>query len=87
MYRSIPLTSKTFLPRRSPEFRDFLKRCLDKHVDNRWNASQLLQVPPSYLLYYSIKSNTRWPDLINVNQEIIPVTHLIPFVAPAISAI
>ncbi|XP_056892992.1 serine/threonine-protein kinase 10-like [Takifugu flavidus] len=27
----------------SPEFRDFLKRCLDKHVDNRWNARQLLQ--------------------------------------------
>uniref|UniRef100_A0A7N8XGH4 non-specific serine/threonine protein kinase n=1 Tax=Mastacembelus armatus TaxID=205130 RepID=A0A7N8XGH4_9TELE len=27
----------------SPEFSDFLKRCLDKNVDNRWNASQLLQ--------------------------------------------
>lgn len=27
----------------SPEFSDFLKRCLDKHVDNRWNSSQLLQ--------------------------------------------
>uniref|UniRef100_H3C6Q4 non-specific serine/threonine protein kinase n=1 Tax=Tetraodon nigroviridis TaxID=99883 RepID=H3C6Q4_TETNG len=27
----------------SPEFRDFLKRCLDKHVDNRWSPSQLLQ--------------------------------------------
>ncbi|KAL7403886.1 hypothetical protein ABVT39_006417 [Epinephelus coioides] len=27
----------------SPEFSDFLKRCLDKHVDNRWTASQLLQ--------------------------------------------
>ncbi|KAM7393580.1 hypothetical protein PAMP_020439 [Pampus punctatissimus] len=27
----------------SPEFSDFLKRCLDKNVDNRWNAPQLLQ--------------------------------------------
>lgn len=32
-------------PSRSPEFSDFLRRCLDKHVDNRWNATQLLQVP------------------------------------------
>ncbi|KAM3865119.1 STE20-like serine/threonine-protein kinase [Diretmus argenteus] len=29
----------------SPEFSDFLKRCLDKHVDNRWNTTQLLQHP------------------------------------------
>lgn len=36
----------TFTPLlRSPEFSDFLKRCLDKHVDNRWSAAQLLQVP------------------------------------------
>ncbi|XP_061628126.1 STE20-like kinase b [Phyllopteryx taeniolatus] len=27
----------------SPEFNDFLKRCLDKNVDNRWSAAQLLQ--------------------------------------------
>lgn len=27
----------------SPEFSDFLRRCLDKHVDNRWTAAQLLQ--------------------------------------------
>ncbi|XP_074487142.1 STE20-like serine/threonine-protein kinase [Sebastes fasciatus] len=27
----------------SPEFSDFLKRCLDKHVDNRWTPTQLLQ--------------------------------------------
>ncbi|XP_062284082.1 STE20-like kinase b [Scomber scombrus] len=27
----------------SPEFSDFLKRCLDKNVDNRWNPTQLLQ--------------------------------------------
>ncbi|KAM9857230.1 STE20-like serine/threonine-protein kinase [Aulostomus maculatus] len=27
----------------SPEFSDFLKRCLDKNVDNRWGAPQLLQ--------------------------------------------
>ncbi|XP_070831816.1 STE20-like serine/threonine-protein kinase [Chaetodon trifascialis] len=27
----------------SPEFSDFLRRCLDKHVDNRWSATQLLQ--------------------------------------------
>ncbi|KAK5927110.1 hypothetical protein CgunFtcFv8_022631 [Champsocephalus gunnari] len=29
----------------SPEFSDFLKRCLDKHVDNRWTPTQLLQHP------------------------------------------
>ncbi|KAG9262421.1 serine/threonine-protein kinase 10 isoform X1 [Astyanax mexicanus] len=29
----------------SPEFSDFLKRCLDKNVDNRWSAAQLLQHP------------------------------------------
>ncbi|KAM9313984.1 STE20-like serine/threonine-protein kinase [Pholidichthys leucotaenia] len=29
----------------SPEFSDFLKRCLDKNVDNRWGAMQLLQHP------------------------------------------
>uniref|UniRef100_UPI0037E71263 STE20-like serine/threonine-protein kinase n=1 Tax=Semicossyphus pulcher TaxID=241346 RepID=UPI0037E71263 len=29
----------------SPEFSDFLRRCLDKHVDNRWTASALLQHP------------------------------------------
>ncbi|XP_032383098.1 serine/threonine-protein kinase 10 isoform X2 [Etheostoma spectabile] len=27
----------------SPEFSDFLRRCLDKHVDNRWTSTQLLQ--------------------------------------------
>nr|XP_057933473.1 serine/threonine-protein kinase 10-like [Doryrhamphus excisus] len=27
----------------SPEFNNFLKRCLDKNVDSRWNATQLLQ--------------------------------------------
>uniref|UniRef100_A0A1A8PRE9 non-specific serine/threonine protein kinase n=1 Tax=Nothobranchius rachovii TaxID=451742 RepID=A0A1A8PRE9_9TELE len=27
----------------SPEFTDFLKRCLDKNVDNRWGAARLLQ--------------------------------------------
>lgn len=32
-------------PFRSPEFSNFLKRCLDKNVDNRWSATQLLQVP------------------------------------------
>ncbi|XP_037328266.2 STE20-like kinase b [Pungitius pungitius] len=29
----------------SPEFSDFLKRCLDKYVDNRWSPTQLLQHP------------------------------------------
>ncbi|XP_041640829.1 STE20-like kinase b [Cheilinus undulatus] len=29
----------------SPEFSDFLRRCLDKNVDNRWSAPQLLQHP------------------------------------------
>ncbi|KAI1896816.1 hypothetical protein AGOR_G00098760 [Albula goreensis] len=27
----------------SPEFRDFLRRALDKNVDNRWSTAQLLQ--------------------------------------------
>uniref|UniRef100_A0A8C6SXK3 non-specific serine/threonine protein kinase n=1 Tax=Neogobius melanostomus TaxID=47308 RepID=A0A8C6SXK3_9GOBI len=29
----------------SPEFSNFLRRCLDKNVDNRWTAAQLLQHP------------------------------------------
>ncbi|CAL9687577.1 unnamed protein product [Knipowitschia caucasica] len=29
----------------SPEFSDFLRRALDKNVDNRWSAPQLLQHP------------------------------------------
>uniref|UniRef100_A0AAY4BL51 non-specific serine/threonine protein kinase n=1 Tax=Denticeps clupeoides TaxID=299321 RepID=A0AAY4BL51_9TELE len=29
----------------SPEFRDFLKKALDKSVDNRWSTAQLLQHP------------------------------------------
>ncbi|CAB1344620.1 unnamed protein product [Coregonus sp. 'balchen'] len=28
----------------SPEFSDFLRKCLDKNVDNRWNVAQLLQL-------------------------------------------
>uniref|UniRef100_A0A671PYB8 non-specific serine/threonine protein kinase n=1 Tax=Sinocyclocheilus anshuiensis TaxID=1608454 RepID=A0A671PYB8_9TELE len=29
----------------SPEFSDFLRKALDKHVDNRWSSLQLLQHP------------------------------------------
>lgn len=29
---------------RSPEFSDFLRKALDKNIDNRWNSVQLLQV-------------------------------------------
>ncbi|KAM6971890.1 STE20-like serine/threonine-protein kinase [Aplochiton taeniatus] len=29
----------------SPEFSNFLKKCLDKNVDNRWSTAQLLQHP------------------------------------------
>ncbi|XP_064173231.1 STE20-like serine/threonine-protein kinase isoform X2 [Anguilla rostrata] len=29
----------------SPEFSDFLRKCLDKNVDNRWSTAQLLQHP------------------------------------------
>ncbi|KAM4730538.1 STE20-like serine/threonine-protein kinase isoform 2-T2 [Anableps anableps] len=29
----------------SPEFNDFLRRALDKNVDNRWSSTQLLQHP------------------------------------------
>ncbi|XP_066517490.1 STE20-like kinase b [Hoplias malabaricus] len=29
----------------SPEFSDFLRHCLDKNLDNRWSAAQLLQHP------------------------------------------
>jgi len=32
---------------RSPEFSDFLRKALDKNVDNRLSALQLLQVGPS----------------------------------------
>ncbi|KAG9350498.1 hypothetical protein JZ751_026864 [Albula glossodonta] len=33
----------------SPEFRDFLRRALDKNVDNRWSTAQLLQVRQTYI--------------------------------------
>uniref|UniRef100_A0A8C7TUP1 non-specific serine/threonine protein kinase n=1 Tax=Oncorhynchus mykiss TaxID=8022 RepID=A0A8C7TUP1_ONCMY len=33
----------------SPEFSDFLRKCLDKNVDNRWNVAQLLQVMVTHL--------------------------------------
>lgn len=33
-----------FALERSPEFNDFLRKALDKNVDNRWGAVQLLQV-------------------------------------------
>ncbi|XP_063047527.1 STE20-like serine/threonine-protein kinase isoform X2 [Engraulis encrasicolus] len=29
----------------SAEFKDFLRKCLDKNMDNRWNTAQLLQHP------------------------------------------
>lgn len=29
---------------RSSDFKDFLKKCLEKNVDARWSATQLLQV-------------------------------------------
>uniref|UniRef100_A0A665VWN3 non-specific serine/threonine protein kinase n=1 Tax=Echeneis naucrates TaxID=173247 RepID=A0A665VWN3_ECHNA len=44
----------------SPEFSDFLKRCLDKNVDNRWNATQLLQVN-----FSSTFTNCFNPQLMN----------------------
>lgn len=31
-----------FFPR-SPEFNDFLRKALDKNVDNRWSSVQLIQ--------------------------------------------
>uniref|UniRef100_A0A8C7HH02 non-specific serine/threonine protein kinase n=1 Tax=Oncorhynchus kisutch TaxID=8019 RepID=A0A8C7HH02_ONCKI len=34
----------------SPEFSDFLRKCLDKNVDNRWNVAQLLQVMVTHLV-------------------------------------
>uniref|UniRef100_A0A3Q2DBK1 non-specific serine/threonine protein kinase n=1 Tax=Cyprinodon variegatus TaxID=28743 RepID=A0A3Q2DBK1_CYPVA len=43
----------------SPEFSDFLKRCLDKNLDSRWSAPQLLQVHFSECVSIS---NT-WPLL------------------------
>ncbi|XP_029004562.1 STE20-like kinase b isoform X2 [Betta splendens] len=44
----------------SPEFSDFLKRCLDKNVDNRWSAAQLLQ----HSFVSSVKDNKPLRDLI-----------------------
>lgn len=38
-----------FVLQRSPEFNDFLRKALDKNVDNRWSSVQLLQVSrPSF---------------------------------------
>lgn len=33
-----------FILQRSPEFNDFLRKALDKNVDNRWSSVQLVQV-------------------------------------------
>lgn len=33
-----------FVLQRSPEFNDFLRKALDKNLDNRWNSVQLVQV-------------------------------------------
>uniref|UniRef100_A0A4W6D0J6 non-specific serine/threonine protein kinase n=1 Tax=Lates calcarifer TaxID=8187 RepID=A0A4W6D0J6_LATCA len=71
----------------SPEFSDFLKRCLDKNVDNRWNSTQLLQVPTlqhSYFVYtlkfgtpfFTISSTSAIPS--HLNRVIIHVPHPIP---------
>lgn len=39
---------------RSPEFSDFLRHALDKNVDNRWSAAQLLQVSRSVPSLYNV---------------------------------
>ncbi|XP_076831711.1 STE20-like serine/threonine-protein kinase isoform X2 [Brachyhypopomus gauderio] len=44
----------------SPEFSDFLKKALDKNVDQRWNATQLLQHP----FVVSVTSNKPLCELI-----------------------
>ncbi|KAI4882075.1 hypothetical protein NFI96_028334 [Prochilodus magdalenae] len=44
----------------SPEFSDFLKHALDKNVDNRWSAAQLLQHP----FVSSVTDNKPLRDLI-----------------------
>ncbi|XP_038614651.1 STE20-like serine/threonine-protein kinase isoform X1 [Tachyglossus aculeatus] len=43
----------------SPDFKDFLKRCLEKNVDARWNTSQLLQHP-----FATVSSNKPIRELI-----------------------
>lgn len=40
----ISLYQQMFFFSRSPEFSDFLRHALDKNLDNRWSATQLLQV-------------------------------------------
>ncbi|NXI41849.1 SLK kinase, partial [Galbula dea] len=43
----------------SPDFKDFLKKCLEKNVDARWNAAQLLQHP-----FVTVTSNKPIRELI-----------------------
>lgn len=78
------------LPFRSPEFSNFLKRCLDKNVDNRWSATQLLQVPfsqnvwaalsgvPEYLFYYYVLHLCTWPLKSTDNPSYPPHLHQAP---------
>ncbi|CAD7686440.1 unnamed protein product [Nyctereutes procyonoides] len=43
----------------SPNFKDFLKKCLEKNVDSRWTTSQLLQHP-----FVTVDSNKPIRELI-----------------------
>uniref|UniRef100_A0A480MTY5 non-specific serine/threonine protein kinase n=1 Tax=Sus scrofa TaxID=9823 RepID=A0A480MTY5_PIG len=43
----------------SSDFKDFLKKCLEKNVDSRWNTSQLLQHP-----FVTVDSNKPIRELI-----------------------
>ncbi|NWY01255.1 SLK kinase, partial [Nothoprocta ornata] len=43
----------------SPDFKDFLKKCLEKNVDARWSAAQLLQHP-----FVTVTSNKPIRELI-----------------------
>ncbi|KAM9379729.1 STE20-like serine/threonine-protein kinase [Phaethornis superciliosus] len=43
----------------SPDFKDFLKKCLEKNVDARWSATQLLQHP-----FVTVTSNKPIRELI-----------------------
>lgn len=54
--------SFSFSPKRSPEFRDFLKRALDKNPETRPSATQLLEVKAGlhFLSGLFVPSSVAW---------------------------
>uniref|UniRef100_A0A3B5QNG8 non-specific serine/threonine protein kinase n=1 Tax=Xiphophorus maculatus TaxID=8083 RepID=A0A3B5QNG8_XIPMA len=61
----------------SPEFNDFLRRALDKNVDNRWNSTQLLQPFFFFSTHQAVPGHKRAPSDVSMassEEEKVPPT-------------